>query len=31
MTAQIGEILIYKGKRYRMATEPLKPYIKKTT
>lgn len=28
MTAQTGEILIYKGKRYNMATEPLVPYIR---
>lgn len=27
MTAQAREILIYKGKRYGMATEPLEPYI----
>lgn len=27
MTAQAREILIYKGKKYGMATEPLEPYI----
>lgn len=27
MTAQAREILIYKGKKYSMATEPLEPYI----
>lgn len=29
MTAQIKEILIYKGERFGMATEPLEPYIRK--
>lgn len=29
MTAQTTEILIYKGKKYGMATEPLEPYIRK--
>jgi len=27
MTAQIGEILIFKGKQMRMATEPLMQYL----
>lgn len=29
MTAQTTEILIYKDKKYGMATEPLEPYIRK--
>ena len=28
MTAQLKEILLYKGKKFGMATEPLAPYLK---
>ncbi len=27
MTAQAGDIIIYKGKKYQMATEPLNDYL----
>ena len=29
MTAQIGDIIKYKGKRYRIASGPLKQYLDK--